>query len=121
MKTYLDCYPCFLRQALDAARMAGAGEGQQKVVLDRVLDVLRQIEPASTPPQIGDQVHRIVRQEVRNGDPYRVVKEASTRQARVYPPVISKIHPAKTGLSNPPTMLIAAITPNIEPKCPVPK
>jgi uncharacterized protein with ATP-grasp and redox domains len=86
MKTYLDCYPCFLRQALDAARMAGAGEGQQKVVLDRVLDVLRQTEPASTPPQIGDQVHRIVRHEVRNGDPYRAAKEASTRQAmELYP------------------------------------
>jgi uncharacterized protein with ATP-grasp and redox domains len=28
MKTYLDCYPCFLRQALDAARMAGADERQ---------------------------------------------------------------------------------------------
>ena len=26
MKTYLDCYPCFLRQALEAARMNGASE-----------------------------------------------------------------------------------------------
>ena len=39
MKFYLDCYPCLLRQALDAARMAGADEAQQKVVLDRVLDL----------------------------------------------------------------------------------
>ncbi len=86
MKTYLDCYPCFLRQALEAARMAGADERQQKAVLDHVLDVLGQIEPSSTPPEIGDQAHRIVRQEVSNSDPYRAAKEASTRQAlALYP------------------------------------
>ena len=33
MKTFLDCYSCFVRQALDAARMAGADEAQQKTVL----------------------------------------------------------------------------------------
>jgi len=81
MKTYLDCYPCFLRQSLDAARTCGASEKQQRAVLDRVLDVLQDTESSSTPPEIGARVHRIVRQEVGNGDPYRVVKEASTRQA----------------------------------------
>jgi uncharacterized protein with ATP-grasp and redox domains len=86
MKTYLDCYPCFLRQALDAARMAGADERQQKALLDRVLDLLRQIEPSSTPPEIGYQVHRIVRREVGDSDPYHVAKEASTRRAlALYP------------------------------------
>jgi uncharacterized protein with ATP-grasp and redox domains len=86
MRTYLDCYPCFLRQALDAARMAGAGAEQQKVVVDRVLDVLTQVEPSSTPPEIGYRVHRIVRQVVGNSDPYQAAKEAGTRQAlALYP------------------------------------
>jgi len=86
MKTYLDCYPCFLRQALDAARLAGANETQQGVILGRVLDLLRQLELSSTPPEIGHRVHRIVRQEAGDGDPYRVAKEASTRQAlALYP------------------------------------
>ncbi|MGD9099322.1 MAG: ARMT1-like domain-containing protein [Anaerolineae bacterium] len=86
MKTFLDCYPCFLRQALDAARLAGADERQQKVVLARVLDVLKQVEAWSTPPEVGDRVHRIVRQEVGVEDPYRAVKEASTRQSlALYP------------------------------------
>ena len=86
MKTYLDCYPCYLRQALDAARRAGSDEGQQRVVLDRVLDLLRRIRPSSTPPEIGDQVHRIVRQELGDGDPYRVAKEASTREVLAFYP-----------------------------------
>ena len=86
MRTYLDCYPCFLRQALDAARMAGADEDQQKAVLGRVLDALGQIDSSSTPPEIGDRVHRIVRQEVGDGDPYRTAKKVSTRQAlALYP------------------------------------
>ena len=86
MKTYLDCYPCFLRQALYAARIAGADEHQQQVVLGLVLNLLRQVEPSSTPPEIGDQVHRLVRQEVSDGDPYRAIKEASTRYAQsLYP------------------------------------
>ena len=86
MKTYLDCYPCFLRQALAAARLAKASEPQQKAVLDRVLDLLKQVDLASTPPEIGDRVHRVVRREVESSDPYRVIKEASTRQAlALYP------------------------------------
>lgn len=91
MKTCLDCYPCFLRQALDAARMAGADERQQKALLDRVLDLLRQIEPSSTPPEIGDRVHRIVRREVGDDDPYRVAKEASTRRALALYPRLKKL------------------------------
>lgn len=81
MRIYLDCYPCFLRQALDAARRAGADDAQQWVVLDRVLEALRQIEPGATPPEIGDQVHRIVRQVAGSSDPYQEAKATSTRQA----------------------------------------
>jgi len=86
VRTYLDCYPCFLRQALDAARWAGADDARQRAALDRVLEALRQIKPAATPPEIGDRVHRIVRQVAGNGDPYREAKAASTRQAlALYP------------------------------------
>jgi uncharacterized protein with ATP-grasp and redox domains len=86
MKTYLDCYPCFLRQALQAARLAGVDENRQKAVLDLVLGVLEGIGPASTPPDIADRVHHIVRQVARDGDPYRTAKDASTRQAlALYP------------------------------------
>ena len=81
MRTYLDCYPCFLRQALDGARHAGAdNEGQQRVV-SHVLGLLKRAEPSRTPPEIGDEVHRMVRRICGNGDPYRGAKDASTRQA----------------------------------------
>ncbi len=89
MKTYLDCYPCFLRQALDATCMAGADEDVKQTVLGHVLDLLRRLSSegeATTPPMIGERVHRIVRQETGNADPYRAVKARSTRQAlALYP------------------------------------
>lgn len=55
----------------DDARLAGSGEHPQEAVLYRVLDGLRLVERSSTPPEIGDQVHHIVRQEVGEEDPYR--------------------------------------------------
>ncbi len=86
MRTYLDCYPCFLRQALEAARRLEADEPTQKLLLDRVLDLLQHIELSSTPPQIGDRIHRLVRSVLGNSDPYRGYKEEATRQAlELYP------------------------------------
>lgn len=86
MRTYLDCYPCFLRQALDAARMAGADDRAQSAILSRVLDVLKGSPLSSTPPQIGHQVHRIVKEESGDRDPYRAAKARSAEQAlALYP------------------------------------
>jgi uncharacterized protein with ATP-grasp and redox domains len=86
MKTYLDCYPCFLRQALDAARYAGANEQEQRSILHHVLEILRSLDPASTPPEIGDAIHRLVRQETGHSDPYIDAKRRATEQAlALYP------------------------------------
>ena len=86
MKTYLDCFPCFLRQALEAARMAGADEERQRLILDRTMALLQDASLESKPPEIGDRVHRIVRQLTGDDDPYAAVKAESTREAlRLYP------------------------------------
>lgn len=91
MQTYLDCYPCFVRQALEAARQLGADEQRQKAVLERVLEALKDIDLSFTPPQIGDQVHRLVRQELGDGDPYRSFKDTATREALALLPRLREI------------------------------
>jgi uncharacterized protein with ATP-grasp and redox domains len=91
MHTYLDCYPCFVRQALEAARQLGADEQKQKIVLERVLEALKGIDLSCTPPQIGDQVHGLVRRELGHSDPYRAFKEAATREAQVLLPRLRQI------------------------------
>jgi uncharacterized protein with ATP-grasp and redox domains len=86
MRTYLDCYPCFLRQALDAARYSGADDDQQRAILLLALDALRSLDPASTPPEIGDVIHAMVRRETGATDPYARAKKEATQQAKtLYP------------------------------------
>jgi uncharacterized protein with ATP-grasp and redox domains len=81
MKTYLDCLPCMLRQALEAARMADADVGQQRAILNRVMELLAVVPADNTPAETGYHVHRIVREMTGVGDPYKLVKEEATRNA----------------------------------------
>ena len=86
MSTYLDCYPCLVGQALEAARMAGASEGEQEDILKRVLDVLGETPTTTEPPRIGHRVHRTVRERTGCEDPYQAAKKRSTEQAlALYP------------------------------------
>ncbi|MFP4393687.1 MAG: damage-control phosphatase ARMT1 family protein [Anaerolineales bacterium] len=103
MRTYFDCYPCFLRQALSAARHVDADEEQIETVMVEVLDLLRDIPTGATPPEIAYHVHHIVRAEVEAEDPYREAKDASTRQAlTLYPQLVSQLaaseHPLETAI-----------------------
>jgi len=81
MQTYLDCYPCFLRQSIEASRMAGADEAQQRNVVLKVMDRLKEIPPGATPPEIGLDIHRLVREITGNSDPYLKVKKEATKKA----------------------------------------
>lgn len=86
MRTYLDCYPCFLSQALRAARQVGANEAQQYEIVRQTLALLQTLPPGKSPPEIGYAVHRIVRARMGHSDPYRDLKAHSTRAAlALYP------------------------------------
>ncbi len=81
MQTYLDCYPCILRQAIEAARMAGASQSQQGAVVIQTLDILKHIRSDVTPPEIAGKVHQCVREITGVDDPYLQVKRSATNQA----------------------------------------
>ncbi len=86
MKNYLDCYPCFLRQALSASRRAGASEDQQRLILLNTMEELRSLSVDATPPQMAFKIHQLVRQQTNNPDPYRLAKSEATQQAlELYP------------------------------------
>lgn len=77
MKVYLDCFPCFMRQALDAARMATDDALVQRRVLDEVAKLLPTIPLDATPIDIGQLIHRLVREVTGVSDPYRKIKSES--------------------------------------------
>jgi len=99
MKTYLDCYPCLLRQALSAARRAGASENQQHSILLNTMKELSAFPSDSTPPQLAYRIHQQVQQLTNNIDPYREDKEQSTQQAlALYPGLKKKVNEASDPL-----------------------
>ena len=81
VKIFLDCFPCFLRQALEASRISGAGEETQRAVMDRVMEKLLDISREETPPQIGSMIHETIRKATGNSDPYREIKHRHNEQA----------------------------------------
>jgi uncharacterized protein with ATP-grasp and redox domains len=74
MNTCLSCLPCFIRQALEAARLASADERTTEEVLRRSLRRLSDLPFDKTPPHIVKEIHRIVRDLVKPGDPYKELK-----------------------------------------------
>ena len=86
MKTYLDCFPCFLEQALRAARIATDDENRIKRVLDEIGMMLRDISLESTPPEIGRLIYHKVSEITESADPYREIKrKAPERPCRFIP------------------------------------
>ena len=74
MKTFLDCIPCFFRQALEASRMATHDDRVQARIMRRVLHETADFSFNLTPPHMGQRIHRIVREETGDPDPYRAEK-----------------------------------------------
>ncbi|WP_428353937.1 damage-control phosphatase ARMT1 family protein [Methyloprofundus sp.] len=95
MKTYLDCYPCLMRQALSAARRAGASDNQQHSILLKTMEELSAFPTGSNPAQLAYRIHQQVQQLTNNLDPYRDDKDQATQQAlALYPELKKKVSQA---------------------------
>jgi len=86
MKTSLDCIPCFLRQSLDAARLASDDPRVHEAVVREVAEKAACMNVAEPPPVIGQKIHRIIRKLTGMSDPYRDLKDRLNQIAlRLYP------------------------------------
>lgn len=74
MKTYLDCMPCFVRQTLDSIRMTTDDEEIQQRVMRKTVSALADMPMNQPPPVMARQLHRLIRQESGNPDPYESIK-----------------------------------------------
>jgi len=79
MRIFLDCIPCFVRQALDSARLATDDEQIHEQVVREVLRLAAGLDMSQSPPAIGQQIHRLIRKLVGHNDPYhRILKPRKT-------------------------------------------
>lgn len=81
METYLDCIPCFFKQALEASRIAGASQKTQKKIFDKLSGSLSRISLSSSPPEMGRIIHGLVREITSQNDPYKKIKDKSNKLA----------------------------------------
>ena len=103
MKTSLDCIPCFVRQALDAARQLSAEMAFHERILRDVLRWTSAMDLNQSPPILGQRIHRHLRELTGNDDPYRQAKEDQNRMALALLPeleatVASAANPLETAI-----------------------
>ena len=82
----MDCIPCFVRQALDSARLATDDEQIHEQVVRETLRLAANLDMGQSPPAIGQQIHRLIRGLIGNNDPYCRTKEKFNNFAlKLYP------------------------------------
>jgi uncharacterized protein with ATP-grasp and redox domains len=85
MRLFLECYPCILRQALAAARLAGLSEDRAKDVMDTAMRLLADGGADSTPQRIVVALFESIRQtyfgDSPTFDPYAEIKRESNMLA----------------------------------------
>jgi len=86
MRTYLECIPCFMKQALRAGRIATSDEKQIKEILDKTGEMIKTLSLHTTPAETGMAVYRLVREITAVNDPYKSIKKKHIRETKsIYP------------------------------------
>jgi len=92
MKTDLDCLPCFLKQAFDAARTATTDPDIQHQIVIASMKRALDMPFSLTPIHITQQMYRIAREISGTLDPYHSVKQEFNRRAMdMYPMLKEKV------------------------------
>ena len=95
MKTYFDCIPCFIRQTLEAARIATSDEKLQEKILRGVLRAVSKMDLSKSPPVMGQYIHRLIREISGSQDPYKKLKDSFNKLALdIYPDLSDRVKKA---------------------------
>jgi len=102
MKTHLDCFPCFLKQAVIAVRLCTDDERLQTDVIKGVAEEIRLADTSKPPAYTTTFLHRKIRR-LLGRDPFeRVKKQYNQIALSLYPELKEKIRlsgePLKTAI-----------------------
>jgi uncharacterized protein with ATP-grasp and redox domains len=79
LRASYDCIPCAIGSLINLFKKGLVSEHKQEPAMRALLDYLSKIEFNQPPPQIGQQMHRIIRQVLNNPDPYYDIKQKFNR------------------------------------------
>jgi len=92
MKTYLDCIACFIRQALDSARLITDDKQIHRQIIQQTLDLVYDIDLHQSPPAIAQKMYRMIRKLTSVQDPYSQIKQHFNKLAlKMYPELRERI------------------------------
>lgn len=99
MKTYLDCIPCFFKQALDAARLTGANKSTQKKILEALSNKILKFNLEACPTEMGRTLYALVIKMTGKPDPFKEIKRKSNESAlELYPRLKEKVQKSQDRL-----------------------
>ena len=108
MKTTYDCIPCFIRQTLDAVRLATSDEEIHEQVLRGVLDAASKMNLDQSPPEMGQYIHKLIRDLSGHQDPYKKIKDRFNNFAlTLYPDLKQRIQRSSNPIDTAVRMAIA--------------
>ncbi len=81
MKTAMECIPCFVRQASEAIEMAATDDWRKDRLTRHILNDIADMKWDVMPVAIAQRIHRLIRQETGQVDPYRALKDRMNRIA----------------------------------------
>ncbi len=91
MRTYLECFACFMNLSLSISRRSGCDEACQREVLLKVAGLLPSFSMNSTPPEMSLDIERVVKEYTGVEDPFAEEKEKSNRAALEAAPEVRRI------------------------------
>jgi len=103
VRTYVDCIPCLVRQALDSVRLVTDDETIHEELLRTVLRAISDMDLRQSPPTMGQRIHRLIRRLTGQSDPYQDIKTAHNHLAlQIYPTLKARVdhsaHPLHTAM-----------------------
>lgn len=111
MKVYYQCAPCFLRQAREALDMATTDDELKLEIMEQIIGLIGEsFHKGAASNKIGTSIHRTIKKETGNEDPYQIHKEKCNQIAQQFLPAIQKLLEEDDSIRN---YLKAAITGNI--------
>ena len=108
MKTYNDCIPCLVRQALDAARLVTANGEAQSKVLKKTLAAMAVMDMNQSPPMMARYIQETIADVTGNTDPYKALKQRFNRfSLALYPDLEAKVRDSAVPLETAVRLAIA--------------
>jgi uncharacterized protein with ATP-grasp and redox domains len=99
MRTYLDCLPCLMSQALKAARATTNDEEVQRQVLNAVAGLIPELSLGLNPPEIAQRGYRLIGEITGNNDPFHQAKvEANNTALALWPQLKQLVEQSADGL-----------------------